>query len=119
MNTTQIGKLSEQVAVDLIASHGLVVIARNWRTRWCEIDIVARDRNRVIHIIEVRYRRSSAQGSAVASITAAKQRQLIHASRRWMMLHGAPFGIQVDVVGITGLSPNLQFEYIANAIADY
>lgn len=115
MNTTAIGTSHERLAASYLEDEGLYIVEQNWRTRWCEVDIVARDEEEVIHIVEVRYRKSDGSGDSIDSITPAKQRQLVHAAKRWMMLRGAPQGIQIDVIGITGET----IEYIPNAVQEY
>lgn len=115
MNTTAIGIDQERLAANLLQQKGLMIVEQNWRTKWCEVDIVARDKQGVIHIVEVRYRRSAASGDGIESITPAKQRQLVHAAKRWMLLRGAPWGIQIDVIGITGES----IHYIPDAVQEY
>lgn len=114
MNTTAIGISYEQRAAAFLEELGLVIIEQNWRIRWCEVDIVARDEEGVIHIVEVRYRKSDGSGDGLESITPTKQRQLIHAAKRWLMLRGAPLGIQIDAIGITGET----IEYIPNAVQE-
>ena len=115
MNTTAIGINKERLAASYLEDQGLYIVEQNWRTRWCEIDIVARDNEGVIHIVEVRYRKSDGSGDGIDSITPAKQKQLIHAAKRWIMLRGAPVGIQIDVIGITGDT----VDYIPNAVQEY
>ncbi len=115
MNTTAIGSSYERAAATYLENLGLYIIEQNWRTKWCEIDIVARDNQGVIHIVEVRYRKTAHNGDGIDSITPAKQRQLIHATKRWLMLRGAPVGIQIDVIGVTGNT----IQYIPNAIQEY
>lgn len=115
MNTTAIGISYERVAADYLEDQGLYIVEQNWRTKWCEVDIVARDQQGVIHIVEVRYRKTADSGNGIDSITPAKQRQLIHAAKRWLMLRGAPVGIQIDVIGITGDT----VEYIPDAVQEY
>ncbi len=39
--STQTGKLAEDEAAEYLSQNGFKIIARNWRNRWCEIDIVA------------------------------------------------------------------------------
>lgn len=115
MNTTAIGTSHERLAASYLQDQGLYIVEHNWRTRWCEVDIVARDEQGVIHIVEVRYRKSDGSGDGIDSITSAKQRQLIHSAKRWLILRGAPAGIQIDVIGITGET----IEYIPNAVQEY
>lgn len=115
MNTTAIGASHERAAANYLEDLGMYIIERNWRTKWCEIDIVARDSDGVIHIVEVRYRKASGSGNSIDSVTPAKQKQLLHATKRWLMMRGALHGIQIDVIGITGNS----VEYIADAVQEF
>jgi uncharacterized protein (TIGR00252 family) len=115
MNTTAIGSSYERAAVQYLQERGLSIVEQNWRTKWCEVDVVARDSEGVIHIVEVRYRASADSGNGIESVSERKQRQLIHAAKRWMMLRGAPVGIQIDVLGITGET----IEYIPDAVQEY
>jgi putative endonuclease len=79
----QRGRDAEQVAAHFLERHGLTILARNWRCRFGEIDLVARDREAVV-FVEVRMRASSAFGGAVASIDAAKRRKLIAAANLYI-----------------------------------
>lgn len=114
MNTTAIGSSYERAAATYLEEQGFSVIEQNWRTKWCEVDLVARDQDGVIHIVEVRYRKTADSGDGIESISERKQRQLVHSAKRWMMLHDASVGIQIDVLGITGNT----VEYIPNAVQE-
>jgi len=116
MNTTAIGIRHEHAAANYLEGRGLYIVEQNWRTKWCEIDIVARDNQGVIHIIEVRYRASNNSGNGIDSITPAKQKQLVHAAKRWLMLRGAPQGIQIDVIGVNNEG---SIDYIPDAVQEY
>ena len=55
---------------------GLTIVGRNFRTRFGEIDLIARD-GRTLVFVEVRMRTSRAFGGAIESITAAKRARLV------------------------------------------
>ena len=75
-NTTrQIGDKGEQTAADWLMADGHEIIARNWRTRYCEIDIVSM-KDGTLYFIEVKYRKNDDFGDGLAAITAKKQRQM-------------------------------------------
>lgn len=116
MNTTAIGTSYERAAANYLEDQGLYIVEQNWRTKWCEVDIVARDQQGVVHIVEVRYRKEVGSGNGIDSITPTKQRQLLHAAKRWLMLRGAPHGIQIDVIGI---SQDRNLTYIPDAVQEY
>jgi putative endonuclease len=72
---TSAGARAEELAARFLARHGLDVVARNFRTRYGEIDLIARDGATLV-FVEVRLRTSRRFGGAVASITAAKRERL-------------------------------------------
>ena len=69
------GQNAEQAAASFLASKGLEILARNYRSRWGEIDIIAADNGEIV-FVEVKYRRSSRFGRALASITNNKKRKI-------------------------------------------
>lgn len=81
------GAAAEDAAAHWLEQQGLAVIARNYRCRGGEIDIIARDGATYV-FIEVRARRSNRFGGAAASITAAKQAHLIYAARHFLLRLG-------------------------------
>lgn len=87
MTTRQIGDKGEQAAADWLAASGHEIIARNWRTRYCEIDIVS-VKGEVLYFTEVKYRKNDDFGDGLAAITAKKQRQMRFAAE--LFLAGKP-----------------------------
>jgi putative endonuclease len=85
--TKQIGDAGEEVAARHLAAQGLAVLARNFRVKGGEIDIVCRDGDTTV-FVEVRRRAKADFGGAGASITPAKQKRLILAARHWLARHG-------------------------------
>ena len=69
------GKAAEALAAEFLERSGLRILERNYRSRFGEIDLIARD-GRTVVFVEVRERKSAAYGGAAASITAAKQSKL-------------------------------------------
>lgn len=72
----QLGQFGERLAVQHLQSKGYRIRERNFRTREGEIDIIAEGHG-VLAFVEVRARRGGAMGSALESLTAAKQRRLL------------------------------------------
>ncbi len=77
--TRQIGDRGEQTAADWLTADGHEIIARNWRTRYCEIDIVSKKDN-VLYFTEVKYRKNDNFGDGLAAITNKKQQQMCFAA---------------------------------------
>ena len=78
------GARAEELCAELLRKAGLRVLARNWRCRHGEIDLVAEEGGTLV-FAEVRYRRDERFGGAAESVTAAKQSRLIAAARLFLM----------------------------------
>ena len=83
MSTTETGKEAEQSVAELLRTKGHTIIALNWRTRWCEIDIISTHKH-TVYFTEVKYRSSNAWGSGLAYITPKKLQQMQFAAEFWM-----------------------------------
>ena len=77
------GARAEELCAELLRGAGLRVLARNWRCRHGEIDLVAEERGTLV-FAEVRLRRDSRYGGAAESVTAAKRARLIAAARLYL-----------------------------------
>jgi len=95
------GNHGEERAATYLASRGLAILARNFRTRLGEIDLVARDGD-VLVFVEVRLRSSGSFGGALESITPHKQRRIQAAANQFLQrVRGSP-RCRFDVVLIEG-----------------
>lgn len=103
MNTTAIGRRAEDAAATYLARRGYTVLDRNWRTRWCEIDIVAQ-KDQVVYFVEVKYRRSDCWGSGLDYITPAKLRQMRFAAEFWIARYRKEVPCGLIVVEVEGVS---------------
>ncbi|MBI4101286.1 YraN family protein [Candidatus Microgenomates bacterium] len=114
MTTTDIGRGAEELAADYLISKGFKILTRNWRTRWCEIDIVAQKGQR-IHFVEVKYRKDLSHGSGLDYITKTKMRQLKNAALFWVGEKDWDGDYQIDVISVDGeFDPKLT--YVSSAI---
>jgi putative endonuclease len=73
--TQNLGILGENLACAALRHRGYAVLARRYRTRFGEIDIVARDGETVV-FVEVKARRTSRLGAAAESIPFWKRRRI-------------------------------------------
>jgi ribonuclease HII len=73
--TKAIGDVAEDAAVDYLRSQGYDILERNWKTKFCEIDIVSM-KDDTLYFNEVKYRRSALQGGGLDAITVKKQQQM-------------------------------------------
>lgn len=86
VTTKQIGNAGEDIAAAWLTTQGFHVIERNWRTRWCEIDIIAQ-REHTLYFVEVKHRRTAEAGGGIAAITNAKLRQMHLAAQFYLSSH--------------------------------
>lgn len=110
MSTTEIGRLAEQAAADYLEQRGFDIVARNWRNRWCEIDIVAK-RGAEAHVVEVKYRHNSGFGGGLGAINQDKLGRLTRAAQIWAS--GVRFDgpLHISVVSISGQPGNFTCEF--------
>jgi putative endonuclease len=91
------GLEAEEAAARLLESKGLAIVARNYRTRFGEVDLVAREGATLV-FVEVRRRSSRAFGGAAASVDARKQARIVAAARHYLARLGAEPACRFDVV---------------------
>lgn len=104
-----LGRLGEDAAAGYLADRGMQVVARNWRCRYGEIDIIALD-GVVLVFCEVKTRRGTSFGGPLAAITAAKLARMRRLAVLWLEEHGGHRGpIRIDVVGLLS-HPDGRFE---------
>jgi putative endonuclease len=97
------GKIGEDLAVEELERRGYAIVARRYRTRHGEIDIIARDGDTTV-IIEVKARATAEFGMAAEAVTAWKQRRLVSMAVDYLArqnLSDRP--CRFDVVAIDGL----------------
>ena len=92
-----VGSSAEDRAANHLARHGLKVVARNFRTRLGEIDLVAQDGD-VLAFVEVRMRSTGSFGGALESITPHKQRRIRAAASQFLQRLGRAPRCRFDVV---------------------
>lgn len=84
--TKAIGDKAEQVVAAYLESQGHIILARNWKTKICEIDIVSQ-LDDTIYFTEVKYRKNDRQGGGMAAITPKKLRQMKFAAEYYALKH--------------------------------
>ena len=77
-NTTSIGKKGESAVCEYLERNGHFIVERNYKTRFCEIDIVSLKDDKVF-FTEVKYRKNVKHGGGFAAITHEKQKQMKYA----------------------------------------
>ncbi|MGO0122564.1 YraN family protein [Desulfothermobacter acidiphilus] len=93
------GKQAEELAVAYLQRAGWQILERNFRCRWGEIDLVAREGDTVV-FVEVRSRSNLAFGSPEESIGWHKRERMKKAVRYFIGRYGREFPCRFDVIAI-------------------
>ena len=81
--STVVGQHAEQIVAEYLQSKGHKIIARNFKTKYYEIDIVSATKD-AVYFTEVKYRKDSYHGTPFAQIGRKKRDQLDFAARCFM-----------------------------------
>jgi putative endonuclease len=111
----QFGDEAEAIAVQYFIEHGYKILFQNWRHPPYEIDIIA-TKNEMLHIIEVKARKTSAFGFPEESVSKKKIRNLMKAADEFLYQNQQYRHIQFDILSIIMASgKNVEFfliEYV-------
>jgi putative endonuclease len=109
------GARAEDLCAELLRRAGLRILARNWRCRHGEIDLIADDRGTLV-FAEVRLRRNDLYGGAAESVTRAKRARLIAAARLYLAGRREP-NCRFDVL-LLGGGERPGIDWIRDAFGD-
>ncbi len=112
---SQRGRHAENIAAAFLQQQGLELVARNYRCRFGEIDLIARD-GKTLVFVEVRMRSSNSFGGAAASITAAKRGKLTRAARHYLAGTTRMPACRFDALLVSGADRSV--EWIKNAFGE-
>jgi len=94
-----VGAFGEDIAAVHLQQHGFRIIARNFRTRLGEIDLIA-ENERYLLFVEVKLRAQNARVSGLEAITPAKQAKLRAAAEAYLQTHPTQLWPRFDVIAI-------------------
>jgi putative endonuclease len=98
-----LGRVGERLALEHLERLGYRSLARNYRTRFGELDLVVCD-DAMIVFVEVKARRAGAVAGALDSVPARKQRQVRRMAAAWLVEstdRPRAMELRFDVVGVT------------------
>ena len=100
MNARDSGVQGERRAAEFLEKKGMQVLETNFRQRGGEIDIVAREGDRLV-FVEVKARGDVRRGRPSEAVDARKQRRILLTAMRYMQLHGlSDSPVRFDVVEV-------------------
>jgi ribonuclease HII len=106
-STKKIGDMAEDEVANYLVRNGHEIIHRNWKTKYCEIDIVSRKQN-TLYFTEVKYRKRADQGGGLAAITPTKLHKMKFAVKLYVQSrHAENLDQSLAVCSVTGEPPQV------------
>ncbi|MEO8360132.1 MAG: YraN family protein [Vicinamibacteria bacterium] len=105
------GSAGEDAAYAYLTGLGYLILERNFKTRFGEIDLIARDQHTLV-FIEVKRRENTDHGTAAEFVTRSKMRKVVGAARIYAAQHGLSDNlIRFDVVAIDVIDGHEQLRH--------
>ena len=99
----ELGNLGEEKIAEFLASKGHEIVARNFKTKYFEIDIISKLDNSLF-FTEVKYRKTAEFGEAIEFVDQRKQEQVRFAAESYLVMHPEfkDFIAKLAVAGVSG-----------------
>lgn len=110
----RVGRQGEQAAADYLAGRGYEIAARNVRTPYGEIDLIARKDGFTV-FVEVKARTSSSLGPPEIAVTPRKQQHMLACAEHYAQQNELDHW-QIDVIAVQSVEGRLEITHFENAI---
>lgn len=107
-NTTKIGTEAEGKVADYLKAHGHKILDRNFKTRYCEIDIVSKTETEIF-FTEVKYRKNDDFGGGLAAVDAKKIEKMKVAAEIYLKYHPGLKNLQ-PLLAVANVSGNFEIK---------
>lgn len=99
VTTKTLGDAAETAVADWLAIKGFTIIERNWKTKYCEIDIVT-EKDGVLYFVEVKYRSTKQYGGGIAAIDAQKLQKMHFAAELYRARHNTAHNVRLAAITV-------------------
>lgn len=116
-NTKAVGDRGEAETARYLRAHGYTLLASQWRCRFGELDLVARDRRGFLCFVEVKLRSNFTLGRPMEFVDQHKQERLRAAANCYMSRYELDEPARFDVAEVSA-GPDgaiLRLDYLENA----
>lgn len=112
----ELGRHGEQLAVDYLTAKGMRILARNWRCRYGEIDVVAQEGRNLV-VVEVKTRSSRSHGTGLESVRPAKMARLRTLAAKWLATQSEHFdAVRIDVIALERFAGDYALRHVRGAV---
>lgn len=109
------GRLAEDYVARCLREQGCAIVARNYRSRFGEIDIIARQDGWLL-FIEVKARKGESMVSPLEAVTPGKQKKLLLTAEQYLAENPGPLQPRFDVAAVYMQAGKIvKMEYLKNA----
>jgi putative endonuclease len=102
LTRAEIGAFGERLAADHLTGLGMRILARNWRCRYGELDVIAVEpATDTVVFVEVKTRTGDGFGGLAQAVTAQKARRLRRLAAIWLATQDRRWvAVRIDVIGV-------------------
>ena len=105
ITTKQIGDSAEDVAANYLIKQNHKILNRNWKNKYCEIDIVSKFKD-IIYFTEVKYRKNADHGGGLEVINSKKLKQMKFAAEFYMLSNKlSDINMRLAAISLSGQPP--------------
>ena len=102
------GNCGEDAATEYLKKNKYKIIARNYRNKCGEIDIIARKGEDLV-FVEVKTRSSSEFGTPAQAVTYYKKRNFVNTAKWYLMENETDLNIRFDIIEVFGMFNGTEF----------
>ena len=113
--TQSAGNRGEAAVARYLRQKGYTLLESQWRCRFGELDLVARDRRGTLCIVEVKLRGVGSIALPREFVDSRKQQRLRSAAELYLASGGLDAPVRFDVAEVYDEGGSLRIEYIENA----
>jgi ribonuclease HII len=108
------GRIAENAAAAHLEKLGHQIIAQNWKTKFCEIDIISEHKN-TLYFTEVKYRANARHGDGLAAITPRKLKQMKFAAELYLNKNvlAGKYDVRLAAISLSQTPPQVD-EFVEN-----
>ena len=110
----ELGKLGEELAVDLLFKAGYEILETNWVFQKAEVDIIAKKAN-TLAIIEVKTRSDIAFGLPQEAVKQKKIQLLVKAVNEYVIRKNLDVSVRFDIISIVKTGNSFITDHLEDA----
>lgn len=114
----RLGDRGEQAAAEFLYQQGYTIVARNYATRFGELDIIAKKHGGIV-VVEVKTRTSARFGTPEDALTYRKLQHLVRMTRWYMMKEKRhEERVQIDCIAVDYTKTPFEIRHIENIVQE-